>query len=462
MASSTQSDSENAARDDLRKIFSAAIAAVDPAQLIARALSGATAGSEDVPRLIEKASRVILLAVGKASAAMANEIERHVGSKLAAALAIVPKSIRDTPRPHDPSSRIRFVTGSHPLPDQSSLEAARAARDLITKANKEDLVIVALSGGASAMCTMPAETIPLGDKIAINHALLRSGASIRELNIVRKHLSALKGGRLVHLCSGARVLGLILSDVPGNELGTIGSGLTAVDNSTFGDAVAVLKRRAIWGRAPESIRAYLERAIAGEIPETLKIGDPAVSRITNVIIGDNQIALDAAERAAGGLGYHPNQWKELRGEANDLGASLGEHLCSITSERVCVVAGGEPVVTVRGNGRGGRAQQCALAMSLELARPCAGAHNVASARIVANNRIAAMFAGTDGIDGPTDAAGAFASPSSVARGDKAGLSARVAMDRNDAYNFFKATGDLFITGPTGTNVSDIFVGLVNY
>ncbi len=449
MASSTVPDSENAAREDLRKIYSAAIAAVDPARLIARALSGAAAGSEDVPSLIETASRIILLAVGKASAAMAIEVERQLGPKLGDALAIVPNSVRDTARP--PDSVIRFVGGAHPLPDNSSLEAARAARDLIAKAHKDDLVIVALSGGASAMCTMPAATISFDDKIAINHALLRSGASIRELNIVRKHLSALKGGQLVHLCNGARVLGLVLSDVFGNELGTIGSGLTAVDDSTFADAVAVLKRRAIWGRAPESIRAYLERAIAGMIPETLKGDDPAVARITNVIIGDNHLALDAAEHAAAGLGYLVHRWKELRGEANDLGASLAEYLCSIASERACVVAGGEPVVTVRGNGRGGRAQQCALAMSLELARLCAP-----------NARIAAIFAGTDGIDGPTDAAGAFASPSAVARGEKLGLSARVALDRNDAYNFFKVTGDLFVTGPTGTNVSDIFIGLVQY
>jgi glycerate 2-kinase len=449
-SSSTPTDSENAARDDLRKIFSAAIAAVEPAQLIARALAGITAGSESVPALIESSSRVILLAVGKASAAMATEIERHLGRKLADALAIVPNSVTDTRYARASASRIRFVAGAHPLPDQSSLEAARAASDLVAGTSKDDLVIVALSGGASAMCTMPAASIPLGDKIAINHALLRSGANIRELNIVRKHLSALKGGRLVGLCNGARILGLILSDVPGNELATIGSGLAAPDNSTFGDAVAVLKRRAIWGRAPESVRAYLERAIAGEIPETLKADDPAVARITNVIVGDNQIALDAAERAAAALGYVSERWKELRGEANDLGRILGEYLCSIPGERVCVVAGGEPAVTVRGNGRGGRAQQSALAMSLELATRAPSA------------RVAAVFAGTDGIDGPTDAAGAFATPSAVARAEKAGLSAQIALDRNDAYNLFKATGDLFVTGPTGTNVSDIFVGLVNY
>ena len=314
----------------------------------------------------------------------------------------------------------------------------------------DDLVIVALSGGASAMFTMPAEHLPLADKIAINHALLKAGASIRELNAVRKHLSAVKGGRLLHHCGGARVLGLILSDVPGNDLATIGSGLTAADWSSFSDAVAVLKRRAVWGRAPESVRDYLERAVAGEFEDTVKSDDPILDRVTNVIIGDNGLALDGATRAAATLGYRADRWKELRGEANDVGRALAAYLCEITNERVCVIAGGEPVVTVRGGGRGGRAQQCALAMSIELARTSAG------------RRIEALFAGTDGIDGPTDAAGGFASPAIVERGNRAGLSAAMAATRNDAYNFLKATDGLYVTGATGTNVSDIFIGLVNY
>jgi glycerate 2-kinase len=300
------------------------------------------------------------------------------------------------------------------------------------------------------MFTMPAEQIALADKIAINQALLRAGATIRELNVVRKHLSAVKGGRLLSHCGGARVLGLILSDVPGNDLATIGSGLTAADWSCFADAVAVLKRRRVWGRAPESIREYLERAVAGEFADTIKSNDPIMERVTNLIIGDNGLALEGATGAAIALGYRPDRWKELRGEANDVGRALADHLCAITDKRVCVLAGGEPVVTVRGGGRGGRAQQCALAMSIELAR------------IGAGRRMAALFAGTDGIDGPTDAAGGFASPGIVERGNRAGLSAEMAASRNDAYNYLKATDGLYITGATGTNVSDIFIGLVNY
>jgi len=212
----------------------------------------------------------------------------------------------------------------------------------------------------------------------------------------------------------------------------------------------VLKRRSVWGRAPESIRGYLERAVAGEFADTIKSDDPIMERVTNVIVGDNSLALEGATRAAAALGYSTDRWKELHGEANDVGRALAAYLGEITNERVCVIAGGEPVVTVRGGGLGGRAQQCALAMSIELAR------------IGKRRRIATLFAGTDGIDGPTDAAGGFASPGMVERGNRVGLSAETAASRNDAYNYFKAIDGLYVTGRTGTNVSDIFIGLVNY
>jgi len=446
-SSTTESDSEIAARADLEKIFRAAVVAVDPARLIARAMDGESAGAEQVLDLIANASRVFLLAVGKAAASMAAEIERRVGAKIIDAIAVVPKS---PPGTTSPESKVRVFPSAHPVPDESSEAAARAACEMLRALTRDDLLIVALSGGASAMFTMPAESIALADKIAINQALLKAGASIRELNVVRKHLSAVKGGRLLHRCGGARVLGLILSDVPGNDLATIGSGLTTADWSSFADAVAVLKRRNVWGRAPESVRGYLERAAAGEFADTVKSNDPVLERVTNVIIGDNSLALEGANRAAAALGYRPHLSKELHGEANDVGRTLAEYLCGITDERVCVIAGGEPVVTVRGGGRGGRAQQCALAMNIELAR------------IGAGRPIAALFAGTDGIDGPTDAAGGFASPAIVERGRRAGLSAEMAATRNDSYNFLKAADGLFAPGATGTNVSDIFIGLVNY
>src|SRR3984957_1443437 len=226
------------ARADLEKIYRAAVAAVDPARLVGRAMDGDCPGAARVPEFIGGASRILLLAVGKASLAMAHEIERRVGDRLADGIAVIPRGSAATTE-----RALILKRASHPVPDESSEDAARLACEILHRANPDDLVIVAISGGASAMFTLPAEGLTLADKIAINQALLKAGASIRELNVVRRHLSAVKGGRLLRYCGGARVLGLILSDVPGNDLATIGSGLTAGDWSSVGDAVAVLKRR---------------------------------------------------------------------------------------------------------------------------------------------------------------------------------------------------------------------------
>ena len=264
---------ETQERADLEKIYRAAVAAVDPARLVGRAMDGGCLGAEQVPDLIAGASRILLLAVGKASLGMAHEIERRIGDKLVDGIAVIPRgSVATTEPALILKKEVRVVASAHPVPDESSEEAARLACEMLHRATPDDLVIVALSGGASAMFTLPAEGLMLADKIAVNQALLKAGASIRELNIVRRHLSAVKGGRLLQHCGGARVLSLIISDVPGNDLATIGSGLTAGDWSSFGDAVAVLKRRSVWGRAPEAVRDYLERAVAGEVGATVKVG----------------------------------------------------------------------------------------------------------------------------------------------------------------------------------------------
>ncbi len=443
-------------RRDLTRIYAAAVSAVAPAHLIGRALGGEFAGAEKVPALLADAARIFLLAAGKASLGMATELAARLGPKLHDALAIVPSPPQaGGPGPHAAVSdvsrdTIRIIAAAHPLPDASSQRAAEAALEIASRAGPGDLLLFALSGGASSMMAAPAEPVTLADKIAINAALLGSGASIRELNIVRRHLSAIKGGGVLRACGGARVLSLILSDVTPNDLATIGSGPTAADPTTFAEAVGVLKRRGLWGRAPEAIRDRLERGAAGEIAETVKPGDPLLERAENVVIGDNRVAVDAAAGAAAAAGYTVDRWRELYGEADDVGRALSAHLSAIAAARVCVVAGGEPVVTIRGRGRGGRAQQAALAMALELER------------LGHERRVMALFAGTDGIDGPTDAAGAFVSPRTAARAREAGFDAGAVLARNDAYPLFAALGDLLMTGPTGTNVSDIFIGLVNY
>ncbi len=434
-------------RNELTEIYRAAIAAVDPALLVARAMDGALDNSRDAAAAIAAGKRVLLLAIGKASFAMATEIGRRLDDRIVDGIAVVPQAPTLPPNPR----AIRLIPGGHPLPDQSSLNAGDAALQMVAKAKDGDLVLVALSGGASAMLAAPAHGLALQDKVATTLAMLRCGATIRELNCVRKHLSAIKGGRLVaSLSEGVRVVALILSDVPGDDLATIGSGPTAPDSSTFADAIAVLKRRNVWGRAPERVREHLERGVAGEIPETPSAGDPIFKRVLNVVIGGNQTALDAAAAEALRRGYAVERWRELKGEADDLGRTLAAHLAKISASNVCVLAGGEPTVTVRGNGKGGRAQQCALAMAIELER------------LDPSPRLAALVAGTDGIDGPTDAAGAFVFSDSAVRIRDSGLTPDTALMRNDAYHAFDASGDLLRVGPTGTNVTDLLIGLVNF
>jgi glycerate-2-kinase len=433
-------------RSDLLRIYAAAIASVPPERVIAKAFDGAV--SPELLAEIERASRIYLLAVGKAALGMAMAARDRLRPKIQESLVVVPD-------PFDPSAGasaegLRVMTAAHPLPEASSVAAAEAALDLVGRAGTGDLVLLLLSGGASALMTAPACGIQLADKVALSSALMRAGASIGELNTVRKHLSAVKGGRLLRaLNKDARMLSLILSDVPGNDLATIGSGPAVADPTTFADAIAVLKRRKLWGRAPETVRDRFELGAAGEILETVKRGDPALCRSMSVVVGDNAMALDAAADAANAIGYAVERWGDLSGPAERICPPLAAHLSELNQSRVCVIAGGEPQVTVRGNGRGGRAQHCALMLAAEFARraPSSG--------------ICAMFAGTDGIDGPTDAAGAIVTSTTVRRAQEARMDPEAALQRSDSYSFFRSLGDLIITGPTGTNVMDIFVGLIN-
>jgi glycerate 2-kinase len=452
------------------RIYAAVVAAVEPYRVMSRVLggdairsdeSGATKSetyaavdvSENVRSRIERAHGVRLLAIGKAAIGMAAAAEGHLGDRMIEGLAIAPASIAAGADAAELRSRV--MGAAHPLPDATSVAAAHAALELAGRARTGELMMVALSGGASALSAAPAGAVTLDNKIAVTSALMRNGATIRELNIVRKHLSAIKGGRLLAATAdGVGVLTLILSDVPGNDLATIGSGPTVADPTTYTDAISVLKRRGVWGRAPEAVRDHVERGAAGEFIETVKAGDAALARATDVIVGDNRVAVDAAAETAQALGYRVERGRELGGEANELGRTIARQVKETGAERVCLVTGGEPVVTVKGTGRGGRAQQCALAMAIELASGSEPRENA--------GRVMALFAGTDGIDGPTDAAGAIATSETIARAAEAGIDPGAALRRNDAYEFFKALGDLVIVGPTGTNVADVMIALINY
>ncbi len=435
---------ENQAREHLVRIFQAALDAVAPDRLTAAALRGELNGAQTVPDLIAGAKRVFVLAVGKAASRMLYPANQQLAGRIAASVAVVPAGeTREI-------AATRIFRAGHPIPDHNSVSAALAALAMVDGLTPEDLLLVLLSGGASAMLAAPAEPVTLEDKIAVTNSLLRARASVIEVNTVRKHLSAIKGGCLLRHCHGAQVLSLILSDVRGNDLATIGSGPTAPDRTTYEEARGVLIRHSLWGRTPERVREHLEAGAAGDFEETVKPGDPVLERATNIIIGDNAAALDGAAVAASSLGYKVERWRELYGEASDLGRALAAHLSALSGENRCVLAGGEPVVTVRGSGKGGRAQELALSLAIELDR------------LAPHARIVALCAGTDGIDGPTDAAGAFASSQTVARARAAGRSPSEYLARNNSYALFKECGDLFQTGPTGTNVSDIFIALVNY
>jgi glycerate 2-kinase len=424
-------------RRDALTIFRAALSAADAGNAVRNAWHASTRLADS-----RKFDRVFLLAAGKAATTMAATVRKLLPVKLAAGI-VVTKHGHVT---HRIPGCIVLEAG-HPVPDAAGLQAVRQVHSLLSDLNARDLLIVALSGGASALLSAPLPGLTLQDKQRTTELLLRAGAGIRELNAVRKHLSTLKGGRLAALAYPATVLSLVLSDVIGDPLDVIASGPTAPDLTTFADALAVLKKFDILDRVPASVRAHLER---GE-PETPKPGDEFFCSVHNIIVGSNRLALKAAQKKAKQLGYRPLILAStLEGEARDLGAIHAAILREIVEAAnplrapACLLSGGEPTVTVRGQGKGGRAQELALAAALSL-------HGLPDCLL--------LSAGTDGTDGPTDAAGAFVTGETVARAHKLALDPLQYLARNDAYRFFEAVGGLVKTGPTGTNVMDVNICL---
>lgn len=449
------------ARADLAAIFQAALGRVDPYQMIVDHLrlegSRLVASFEGVSHEenLDRYDRVMVLGAGKAAARMARAIEQVLGERISGGLVV-------TKYGHgEPLERIELVEAGHPTPDDNGVAAARRIAALAEAACARTLVLILISGGGSALLCAPAETgegaPSLADKQAVTAALLASGAAIGEINCVRKHLSALKGGGLLRLLAPARSLALILSDVVGDRLDVIASGLTAPDPTTFAEALAVLDRTRLGERVPEAVRLRLEQGAAGAVPETVKPGDPVLALATNCLIGTNRAALGAACAEARARGYRPLPLTTtLTGEAREVAKVLYAMARDVrdhdllAAPPVCLVAGGETTVTVTGPGLGGRNQELALAFLAEMERdPRRG------------ERIVLLSAATDGGDGPTDAAGAFAATEVLDRAQAAGLSVGAALRANDSYRFFDATGDLLRTGPTLTNVCDLQMILVN-
>jgi hydroxypyruvate reductase len=423
-----------ALRSAAREILDAAIAAGDAYRLTRQAL-----GRLDLPR----SRRAIVVGAGKASGAMAGAVEEALGDRVSAGLVVVKEAATAVPR------RVRAVEAGHPLPDERGLAAAAEIHRLVSGAGADDLVVCVISGGGSALAPLPVPGVSLAEKQAVTRLLLEAGATINELNAVRKHLSRLKGGQLARAAAPAPVVALLLSDVVGDPLDVIASGPTVPDPTTFADALGVLDRFGLRARAPAAVRAHLEAGAAGKVPETPKPDDPLFARVTSVVVGNNGLVVDAAMAAARRLGFPPLLLtRSLQGEAREVArvfASMAQEAVR-TGQPVgrpgCLLAAGETTVTVRGPGKGGRCQEFCLALAPAIA-------DVPGLVVLA--------AGTDGSDGPTDAAGAAIDGTTLARARAAGLDPRAALAANDAHTFFAALGDLVRTGPTGTNLMDLYV-----
>lgn len=439
---------EKRLRRDALTIFRASLEAADPRKAIERALRldrGALIADNRRYNL-DQFRAVHVVGAGKASATMAHAVERILGNAIKGGLI-------NTKYGHLAKlRRVQLQEAGHPVPDAAGVDGARKIASLLQFCDEGDLVIALISGGASALLPLPAEPVTLEEKQKTTKLLLACGATINEMNAVRKHISGIKGGQLARLAYPATVLALLLSDVIGDPLDVIGSGPAAPDDSTFQTAWDVLEKYKLTTKVPATVRQRLKAGCDGKIEDTPKSGDPCFLRTQNVIIGSNRLAVDAAARKAKDLGYKPLVLSTfIEGETRDIAAMH----CAIAREilasgrpakpPVCLISGGETTVTLRGNGLGGRNQEFALAGALDVS---------------GLNDVVVFSGGTDGTDGPTDAAGAIADGATLQRASELGLNAPQALANNDSYHFFENLGDLVKTGPTGTNVMDVRLVLI--
>jgi glycerate 2-kinase len=430
----------------LRKLIVRGLNVVDARRAVGRAIS--RNGEELVIGRrrydLRRYERVIVLGAGKATASMARAVEQRLGPWLQGGFVVVKHGhvVR--------TSRIVVAEAGHPVPDRSGQRAAARLCAMAAELGRRDLLIVLLSGGASSLLPAPVAGVTLADKQRTTRELLRCGASIREINTVRKHLSRIKGGRLAELTK-ATIVTLILSDVLSDDLSAIASGPTVPDPSTYQDAVSILKRYRIWQAVPQRVRQHLDQGCRGQTPETPKPGSSLFRRVHHRIVGNNAAAVMAVARAAREAGLRTLVRPVLTGEARDEGKRFGALARRIVCDGkplqrpCCVVAGGETTVTVTGKGRGGRAQEFAAAAALEIA----GLSKVWVAAI-----------GTDGTDGPTDAAGALIDGNTVARAQRLSVDLKGALNRHNTYPSLKRLHQLIVTGPTGTNVNDLYLLLM--
>jgi len=425
-----------------KEIFRAAVDAANPYRGVARAC-------DEIHSLFREGgfARLHVVGFGKASPAMASALEESLGG-------LIDDGIIITKYGHTPSrklERIRLFESGHPIPDENGQEASRRLVNLVESADDRTLVISLISGGGSALLVSPLAGITLVDKQVTTDLLLKAGADIHDLNTVRKHLSRVKGGRLAELIYPATSFSLILSDVVGDRLDVIASGPTAPDPTTYRDALDVLVKYNLAKTAPVSVAELLAKGQIGKVPETPKPGNPLFSNTTNMIIGSNRRALEAAQGKAEGLGFRTEVLSaEISGEARDVGRWLARKALVVKRSMgmqspVCLISGGETTVTVKGKGKGGRNMELALSFALEV-------EGIAG--------ITLLSAGTDGTDGPTDAAGAVVDGNTTLGARRGGIDPELHLRYNNSYDFFRRTGGLLLTGATGTNVMDIQMILI--
>ena len=428
----------------LRSLESA-LNAVDPKQIIKSKLllKNLTLHVNGYSIDLKKFKNIYVIGGGKASGSMAEALEQVLGNSITNGLVNVPRSSKNK------TDIIKLHEASHPIPDEAGVEGTRRMLKIAEQAKEDDLVICLISGGGSSLMPLPHGKISIADKKKITNALLKCGATINEINTVRKHISDFKGGWLAKKAYPATILNLILSDVVGDPLDFIASGPTVPDSTTFSDAIKVLKKYRLWSKAPASIRKVLSDGEKGLIPETPKANDEAFKRVYNVVVGNNRLASLTAQEYLKSEGLNTLLLTStLEGEARHVGIMLASivHEVSVSGNPVPkpagIIAGGETTVTVTGKGLGGRNQEIALA---------------AAQKLNDMNGVVVASLSTDGVDGPTDAAGAIADGKTLVRAAKMGLTPEEYLAENDSYHFFSKLGDLIFTGPTGTNVNDVSV-----
>ncbi len=441
-------------RGHARTMFADAVAAADPRAAVVRTLhkqpnssqiqSTAKPQSFQLQEFSRRKVRVV--AFGKAAITMTEGALECVPEDLLIEAPVAVTSYENVIQ----HGKIQILGAGHPIPNADGLKAARKIAKTVRAAKADELILALISGGASALLPMPPPSITLEDKRNATQLLLTSGADIHEINTVRKHLSELKGGGLARLAYPAALQALILSDVLDNDPGTIASGPTAGDLTTFSDAKGVFLRRGIWEQIPNSIQAHLNRGCDGLIDETTLPEDEIFRDVSNTIVGSNLISLDSICQSAKSAGYDVQiVSKALTGEARSVAEKFLMRASAPIERPTAFVAGGETTVTVRGSGLGGRNQEMALTFALD-----------ADSRF---NNLSWVFlsGGTDGIDGPTDAAGGLVDPGTIARIHNAGYDPRRLLDNNDAYHALDHAGDLLVTGATGTNVADLQILLIH-